>query len=101
MVPASDGRDRKGKCCDFGSYSPSSMHRAPPEPFSCTIFPEDINSVHTLTYWRAFYSSISSPVCFPEHEIAKGRGRLLISLTMSSLDAPVPGLANDNRRQAR
>ena len=28
------------------------------------IFPEDINSVHTLTYWCVFYPSISSPVCF-------------------------------------
>jgi len=59
------------------------------------LFPEDVNSVHTLTYWHAIYSSISSPVCFPEHEIAKGRGGLLTSLTMSSLDARQTALAND------
>ena len=30
MVPASDSLDRRGKCCEFGSYSSSSRHQAPP-----------------------------------------------------------------------
>ena len=68
VVPVLDGRDRRGKCCEVGLYSPTSRN-----PFLVrfsALFPEDIKSVHTLTYWHAFYSSISllfniMPCLFP------------------------------------
>jgi len=51
MVPASDGRDRRGKCCEFGSYSPSSMHRAPPGTlFSYDFLPFSLRILRVYTH---------------------------------------------------